>query len=81
MPCNLSAEKKGVPPTGPTIVLTDNKANAMVASGASVPARSRHCMRRFATFLARVKAGHCKVGHVKDPENPAALVGSFKRYK
>ena len=56
---------------------TDNQANALVTSGRALPARSKHCLRRFQVFLERVKRGECRVGHVKDPENPADFLGKF----
>ena len=61
----------GRPPRGPTFVGSDNAANALLASGKGVPARSRHCLRRYLTFLQRVRAGEVTIGHVPDPENPS----------
>ena len=67
----------GYPPRGPTWVGTDNAANALVASGNSVPARSRHCLRRYLTFLQRVQLGETTVGHVRDTENPSDFLTKF----
>ena len=67
----------GVPPMGPTFVGTDNLANGLVASGTSTPSRLRHCVRRYLTFLQRVKAGDCEIGHVPDVENPADFLTKF----
>ena len=61
----------GIPPDGPTFVGTDNSANALVASGRSLPSRARHCLRRYLTFLQRVAAKEATVGHVPDAEMPA----------
>ena len=60
-----------MPPDGPTFIGSDNKANVLIASGQAIPARSRHCLRRYLTFLQRVHAGDVTIGHVADPENPA----------
>ena len=42
----------GIPQRGPTFIGSDNKANALIASGITLPSRSRHCLRRYLTFLA-----------------------------
>ena len=47
------------PPSGPTFVGSDNKANALIASRRGLAARSRHCLRRYLTFLQRVDAKEC----------------------
>ena len=67
----------GFPVQGPTFVGTDNAANAMIASGRALPARSRHCLRRYLTFLQRVRQGDVEVGHVRDVENPADFLTKF----
>ena len=61
----------GVPPQGPTFVGTDNLSNALVGSGTGSASRSRHFLRRYYTFLQRVKAGSVALGHVADAENPS----------
>ena len=61
----------GVPPDGPTFVGTDNHANALIASGRALPSRSRHCLRRYTSFLQRVRRGDVEIGHVPDPQNPS----------
>ena len=61
----------GAAPARPTTILSDNKANVLVASGRAIPSRSRHCLRRYLTFLQRVDAREVEIGHVPDPENPA----------
>ena len=55
----------------PTFVGTDNKANALIASGTGVPSRSRHCIRRYLAFLQRVKSQHLQIHHIPDENNPA----------
>ena len=66
-----------LPPAGPTFVGTDNKANALIASGRSLPTRLRHCLRRYLSFLQRVRAGECEIGHVRDEANPADFMTKF----
>ena len=61
----------GVPPGGPTFVGTDNMANKLIASGASLPSRARHCLRRYKVFIDRVRRGEATIGHVRDSENPS----------
>ena len=60
----------GIPPDKPTLVMTDNKANALVGSGAGT-LRSRHAIRRWVTFLQRVQTGACILRFVPDEQNPA----------
>ena len=62
---------------GATFVGTDNKANALIASGKGMPSRLRHCLRRYNAFLQRVHRGECEIGHVPDPENPADFMTKF----
>ena len=45
----------GVPQQGPSMVLTDNMANARVGSGDGYSTRSRHFLRRYHAFLQRVR--------------------------
>ena len=61
----------GVPPQSPTFIGSDNKANALIAAGIALPSRSRHCLRRYLTFLQRLRRGEVDVGHVPDVENPS----------
>jgi hypothetical protein len=42
-----------------------------VASGQSVPGRSKHCVRRYLAFLQRVRSGVVVLYHVRDEDNPA----------
>ena len=67
----------GHAPTTPTFVGTDNAANALIASGRAIPSRSRHCLRRYLTFLQRVKQGAVQIGHVRDTENPSDFLTKF----
>ena len=67
----------GTPPMGPTFVGSDNMANTIVASGRGMPARSRHCHRRYEVFLQRVRHGEVEIGHVPDEENPADFLTKF----
>ena len=67
----------GTPPSGATFVGSDNKANVMIASKKAMPSRSRHCLRRYLSFLQRVTAGECKIGHVRDEENPSDFMTKY----
>ena len=67
----------GHAPASPTFVGTDNAANALIASGRAIPSRSRHCLRRYLTFLQRVKQGAVEIGHVRDTENPSDFLTKF----
>ena len=67
----------GIQPAGPTFVGSDNKANALLASGRSLPTRLRHCLRRYQTFVQRVRAGECEIGHVRDESNPTDFMTKF----
>ena len=42
-----------------------------------MPARSRHCLRRYLTFLQRVDAKECVIGHVRDESNPSDFMTKF----
>ena len=46
-------------------------------SGQSIPSRSRHCLRRYYTFLQRVQRGETKVCHVSDKDNPSDFLTKF----
>ena len=37
----------------------------------------RHCLRRYLTFLQRVKQGAVQIGHVRDTENPSDFLTKF----
>ena len=56
---------------GPTFIGTDNTANQRVASGAAVPARSKHFLRRYHVLLERVRSREITIGHVPDRSMPA----------
>ena len=55
----------------PMFVATDNRANALIASGQGSASRMRHAARRYHTFLQRVKSGDVRIGKVDDSENPS----------
>ena len=61
----------GVPQESPTFIGTDNTANQRVASGAAVPARSKHFLRRYHVLLERVRSREITIGHVPDRSMPA----------
>ena len=56
-----------------TLVLTDNRANALVGSGQGT-LRSRHAIRRYVTFMQRVVSGTCSLRYLPDKENPADIL-------
>ena len=60
----------GEPMNAAMFIATDNKANALIGSGRAMPARLKHCMRRYSIFLEQVAAGEVELGHVPDVENP-----------
>jgi hypothetical protein len=66
-----------IAPQGPTFLGTNNRANMLIASGRALPARSKHCLRRYTTFLERVKMGDCVVGRVKDKDTPSDFLTKF----
>ena len=72
----------GVPQEEPTFIGTDNTANQRVASGAAVPSRSKHFLRRYHVLLERVRSHEIKIGHVPDRCMPADFltkwIGSSK---
>jgi len=51
----------GAPPAGPTVILSDNKANVLVANNAMSASRSRHFLRRYHTLQRRMAEGECRV--------------------
>ena len=53
----------GVPQESPTFIGTDNTANQCVASGAAVPARSKHFLRRYHVLLECVRSREITIGH------------------
>ena len=55
----------------PTFIGTDNTANQRVASGAAVPSRSKHFLRRYHVLLQRVRSQEITIGHVPDRAMPA----------
>jgi hypothetical protein len=63
----------GVPPQKPTLILTDNRANALVGSGQGT-LRSRHAIRRYVTFMQRVQTGAVTLRFLPDKENPADIL-------
>ena len=67
----------GVLPRGPTVLFTDNKANMLMANGTAMPARSRHCLRRYTTYLERVRMGEVITQYVRDQDNVADFMTKF----
>ena len=61
----------GAPPAGPTVILSDNKANVLVANNAMSASRSRHFLRRYHTLQRRMAEGECRVVKIADDLMPA----------
>ena len=61
----------GVPAAAPTVVLTDNKANALVANDAASASRSRHFLRRYWALQQRMAQGEVNVVKIADEHMPA----------
>ena len=55
----------------PTVLLTDNKANLLVATNTASATRSRHFLRRYVALQQRLAAGECQLIKVPDPHMPA----------
>ena len=71
------AKALGVPPTAPTLLLTDNLANKQVAERAQSAARSRHFLDRQVALHERQREGALRVAYVPDPQNPADVLTKF----
>ena len=75
----------GVPPSGPTLLLTDAKSNMLVANDAGSSARSRHYLRMYRVLQQRIASEEIMVKHVPDGDNPADVLtkwvdkGKFER--
>ena len=61
----------GVLPEQPTLILTDNQANLLVAANAASAQRSRHFLRRYFALRQRIAAGECRVVKIDDANMPA----------
>jgi hypothetical protein len=59
----------GVPPTEPTLLITDSLSNQRVAMNAGSAANSRHLLIIYEAMMTRVALGQIVVAHVFDPEN------------
>ena len=60
----------GVPPTGPTLLGTDNLANQKVGSGVGCPSRSKHFLRRYHSLKQRIASEEVVLKHVDDENMP-----------
>ena len=61
----------GVPPSGPTYIATDNKANMLIAARSGSAAHCKHFLRRYVTLRQRCDAGEIAVGHIAEGSNPS----------
>ena len=64
----------------PTFLGTDNKANALLASGQGTATRMQHAARRYHSLLQRVKAGEVHIGWVADEQNPSDFLTKFVKH-
>ena len=62
----------GAAPARPTAILSDNKANVLVANNTASAARCRHYLRRYLTLQRRMSEGECTVIKVPDAAMPGA---------
>ena len=75
----------GVPPTAPTVLVTDSKSNMLVANDAGSSARSRHYLRMYRLLQQRIACDEIAIKYVPDCENPADALtkwvdkGKFER--
>ena len=75
----------GVPPAGPTLLVTDSKSSMLVANDAGSSARSRHYLRMYRLLQQRIACDEIAVRFVPDCENPADVLtkwvdkGKFER--
>ena len=67
----------GHPPTGPTPLLTDNRANKLVASGEGNAQRSKHFLRRYYTLKQRIARREVVMVFVNDADMPADFLTKF----
>ena len=67
----------GHPPAGPTPLLTDNRANKLVASGEGNAQRSKHFLRRYYTLKQRVARREVAMVFVGDADMPADFLTKF----
>ena len=61
----------GIPATAPTVILTDNKANLLVATDSASASRSRHFLRRYFALQQRMARGEVTLAKVDDANMPA----------
>ena len=64
----------GVPPREPTVLLTDNKSNMLVANGAGSSARSRHYLRMYRLLQQRIACDEIALKYVSDTENASDIL-------
>ena len=64
----------GVPCEGPTVLLTDNKANMLVGNDAGSSVRSRHYLRMYRLLQQRIGSRDIALKFVCDAENPSDVL-------
>jgi hypothetical protein len=61
----------GVPPDGPTTILSDNLGNVRVSDNIGSSTNSRHFLIRYECLYQRIGDRQVTVHHVRDPDNPS----------
>ena len=67
----------GVPPNGPTLLLTDSRSNNLVANNAGSSARSRHYLRMYRRLQQRIASDDIVVKYVPDRDMPADVLTKY----
>ena len=65
------ARALGTPPSGPTLITTDNLSNQRIGSGLGCPTRSKHFLRRYFVLKQRIQAAEVTLRHIPDASMPA----------
>ena len=71
----------GVPPPGPTPMLTDNSAKLLVARDAASAARARHFLRRHHVLQQRIAQHETQIFKIDDPNMPADFLTKWLSQK
>ena len=61
----------GIPASSPTTILTDNKANLLVATDSASASRSRRFLRRYWALQQRMASGEVHLAKIDDENMPA----------
>ena len=67
----------GIPPEGPTVLLTDSRSNNLVANAAGSSTRSRHYLRMYHRLQQRIESAEVAVKHVSDRDMPSDVLTKY----